>query len=386
MSVLFFCGFEYGDGQSEANQTSGTQSVQGTVKHTGDLALRCYPTTTGTGFVYVRMFSGTTPSWANYNKATLYVTFDFRYATKPSSNDECIAQTHNALAYKAELRLNSAGNLVLYDSTGSALGTGSATLAADTWYRLGLKIGTGTSSGTYEVTVNGTADISPGSNGNFTSTNNNRVYLGKVADRNNNTVDFFYDNLIVDDSAYANASAVVKRLSPDGDGTYTAFTIGSGTGSDWQQVDETGSVASDSTYLISTGSAGDASTVTLASCASASISGTILGALIRTAIHRNAEADGSVKIRARSGGTDYDSDAVASIANNGYHGTLYLTDPATSSAWTTSGLDGLEVGLVENDTDITQWFSLHVMVAYVPSGTTYATRLFRTQQIGLSPF
>jgi len=374
MALLYFTGFEYGEIQAEVAASSGTIAVQATTKHTGDYALQCNPTTTGSGYAYFQKYAAGTGSsqvQANINVATLYASFDFYVGTLPASNKEIIARGSDGTNPKLYLYVGSDGYLAVHDSTDAIVATGtSAQLSEDTWYRIDFKMGTG-ATGAYEVRVDGTTVTGLSGTASCGTVNNNRLYLGKTADRNGNTVNFYYDNLIINDDAFADTGSVVKRMSPDGDGSYTAWTA-SGSGDDWQQVDEL-RASTDSNYLISTGSDGDASTVTLQSTTDAGIAGTILGALLRGWVIRHTGSDGSVELRVRSGGSNYDSLATATQSVNKFNGYLNLVDPATSSAWTTSGLDAIEVGAVENDTDASRLYSLHLMVAYTPGATTTPT-------------
>lgn len=379
MSLLYFTGFEYGSDTAAASTASGTGDAQASVVKTGGWAYQSNPTTTGTGYVYMRSLGGSGGVWADLNVATLYATFDFYVATLPASDNEDVAVAHNGSAVKAELRINSSGYLLLTDASENTLGTSASPLSSSTWYRIDMKIGTGTDA-PFEVRVNGLAVIT-GTSSNISATNNNRFYLGKLFNRNSNTVDFIYDNLILSDSAYATSGAVVQRLSPNGDGTASDWEIGSGSGNDWENVDEL-SDATDTTYLLSTGSVGDASLFTMQNCADVGITGTILAVLPRGRINRHGASNGSVKLRFIT----YDSDAIASTSTASYTGRVYEVDPRTSAAWTTSGVDSVEFGYVENDaTNLTRLYNAHLMVLFVPAGGA-CTRLFRTRSIGLSPF
>lgn len=261
-AIVSFTGWESGD-RIETPSVSGTWSVQQTTKRTGDYALRTNPTETLTGYHALRGLAADGSS-TFYNTPIAYHTGYFRYAIKPTSNDEIIFRSvTSAIALKFELRINSSGNLAAYDSAASLLATGSTVLAADTWYRLDIKVGTGASAA-WEVKIDGTVEIS--GTGDLTLVNNGRFEVGKVVSRNGNAVDFFYDDWVIDDAAYATTPQVI-RMDANADGFYTAWT------GDYTAVDE---VPHDSgTTVISTATNLAAETVGLETAANAGVVGNV---------------------------------------------------------------------------------------------------------------
>jgi len=374
-AIRNFTGFETGDAEESAS-TSGTVSVQATTVRTGVYALRTNPATTGSGFHDYRAHS-TNGGVANINAATLYLRFYFRYATKAAANDEVIFDTFGA-ARKLEVRLNSSGNLVLYDNLLGLLATGTAVLNANTWYLIELVAGTGTTA-SIEVKVDGVSDIS--TTGDTTTTNHHRVRLGKVANRNGNSVDYFFDDVVYDDAALPDANAAVQVMQADSDGAYTAWTIGAGGAiSDWDAVDE---LPSDGaiTYLLSTLVINDATTVGLESAASAGISGTVNSVKPFITHQRDGAANGTIKLRTRSGGTDSDAATFNPLAGVGTHCIVHNTDPTDAAAWTLSKLDALEYGGVEGETtDRSRWQCGGVMVLYTPGAEAPAAAPARLQR------
>ena len=349
---------------NEFGVTSGTLSVQSTTKRTGGYALRVNPVTTAVGVAHLGKSDNVGGPDALLSVATIYARFYFRYATKPATNNEPIFapySTGNAL--KFELRLNSSGNLVAYDSTGTLMATGTTVLLANTWYRIEVQVGSG-ATGSWEVKIDGTSEIS--GTGNLVVANHGRMQIGKSVDRNNNTVDFFYDDIAVSATNYIGAGQI-EVMQADGDGTYTDFTIGAGGGADWTNVDE---IPSDdnTTYLVSTLSTSSAQTVTLESASSASISGTINAVKGHVNAMRDGASNGSYRVRIRSGTTDSDGNIASAPGSYDARHLILNTDPADSLDWTTSDLDALEVGAVEGEiTDKTRITQVAIMVDFVPS-------------------
>jgi hypothetical protein len=251
MATVNICGFETGDA-TELVSLTGTASIQSSVVRTGGYALRSNPTGSGGG-------SGTL--WGLdasglpvvHSLTTYYMRFYFRYAIKPAAGNEMIAAIDGDSSAKFQsallLRLNSDGTLAAYRSRGNyltagLLGTGSAVLSQDTWYRIEM-MRSSTAHAPWEVRVNGVTDIS-GSDGPSVITSG-AFTLGKAGNANSQTVDFFYDDVVISNSGFPGAGAVIA-LHPDGT-IADDWSIGAGSGSDYQQIDET-TPDGDTTYLV----------------------------------------------------------------------------------------------------------------------------------------
>jgi hypothetical protein len=358
-AVLNLCGFESG-ASSERSTDSGTFSVQSTTKRTGNYALRINTSTTG--FHRFNQFA-TDGNTTNMNAADVYVRFYMRVATAPAANTENVFQAHDNTNVKLELRLNSSRQLVAYDTALSVLGTGATALSLNTWYRIEVRVGTGAAA-TYEVKIDGVSELS--GTGNLSTTNNARVDLGRTTNRNSQATDIYYDDFLIDDATYPGAGQIVA-LTPDGDGNAVTWTIGAGAGNDWENVDEV-PADDDTTYLLSTLSVGQASTVSLISSTAASISGTIkaVKAFVRT--KRDGAANGTFQLRLRSNTTNSDGANAASGSTYGVNQLIHAVDPATSAAWAVAALDSVEVGVEEAEaTDRTRWTASMVMVDFEPA-------------------
>lgn len=368
MAWYAITGWEGGT-NNECYLSGGTYEVSASAGRDSDYGFRAYPTTTATGYTNLATPSTSTGGNAEFDLATLYCSFDFKIVTLPGSGAEefWCSKTASGSSYKLSCRINSSGNVVVYVGGTTLLATGTAALSTGTWYRVNVKSPTGTNVA-WEVTVdNGTVESLSGT---CTSANNNaRVAVGKSVDRSSQTVDFYYDNMLVGDSAYADQGARIKLMSPDGDGTNTAWTIGSGSGAEWTIVDDL-PVAGATDYLVSTGTSGDESGVTLESTTTAGISGTIVVAKYMT-YSRTQSGTGSFKMRIRSGSNTIDLITLAPGNTGTAYAQMSVNDPATSAAWTTSGLDSAELCSVENmtGTPYSRWYYGHLCVAYVPASS-----------------
>lgn len=354
-TVVNFTGFETGD-TVEVGSGVGTQSFSTTTVRTGTYALRTNPTTTGVSWRRVNGLAATGVTSA-YNSPTTYYTVYFRYATKPAANDEeILAFGGTGAEVKWTLRLDSDGHINAYDNNTALLdpGTGTTVLSANTWYLIEVQSGTG-ASGAYEVKINGTSEFS--GTGNLGSPNNGTIFLGKHVNQNGNSVDFFYDDLAIDNTDYPGAGKVFIQ-KPTGDGTYTAWTGGTtGTYTDVDEVPHD----SDTTY-IGDSTSGNAETTAVQTGTQAGLIGTpkSVKALV---VVKDEGGVSSVKLRFRSNTTDgTDTTAVDPGASYVLLAKIFNTDPATSDTWTIGGIDTLQVGVVNNASVAARATALYTMV------------------------
>jgi hypothetical protein len=377
-AVLNFTGFETGDASECA--VSGTTAFSTTTIRTGSYALRVNPTTTNVGSARVQgqLADGTFSAW---DAATVYVRFYFRYATAPASNsEEIFVAQDQATGGKFFLRINSAGNLMAFASDGTTQSgsTGSSTLNAGTWYRIEAQVGTGLNAN-YEVRLNGNVELS-GTN-NLSFSNNGAVLFGKSVNRNGQTVDFFYDDIVVDDAAYPGPSEV-KMLVPNAAGVFD-------TGADWRnnsgsscsgtansatfaEVDEVPH-NSDTDFICKTSASSSPLGVTfnVQDTGTVGITGTVKTLKSLGIFKKTVSPAVAMRLRLRSSTTNDDTTAGDVSTSYVNRAKLYATDPATSAAWTLSGVDGVQVGAVHDQNSAREGraTALYVMVDYTPPTT-----------------
>jgi hypothetical protein len=329
-------------GQSEeAVATGGTFSFQGTtVRSTGRQALQCNPTTTGTGTAAFGNWSST-GIVQSMNIADCYATFYFRFATAPAANSEPICQIVNsASTLKLELRLTSAGNLSLYDTGIVLVGTGSTSLSANTWYRIGIRSGNGVSANYAVYVAAETADFGAAELSGTcdqSTTNIDRVRLGKTNNRNSQTVDFFFQDLLIDDAQVWNSYKIGIAL-PIANGTDTAWT---GTYTDCDEYPHD----TDTTFIEDT-TLSDAETYDMSSFTTIGGAGgdTIHGVVLTAIRRRTTASTTNQRLRLRSGATTDETSSTNAGTTYALGGKLYLTDPQDAGAWTSTKFDALEAG------------------------------------------
>lgn len=330
MAILNTISFETGT-VAELFGPAGTYSVvTSPVRNNTTYSLRVNPTTTGTGGGYLYGAGG-----GGFNIATGYATFYFRYATRPASSDEPIATSIAAgNPLKMELRINSSGNLAVYDSTSTLVATGTTVLAANTWYRIDLRSGNGTSAA-YEIRIDGVTELSGTCNQG--ATNFNQVAIGKYFNRNGQTVDFYYSTCRVDDAAFATSDFAQKLIFPNADGSQTDWT------GDYTNVN-TWSTTDDVSYIATT-TQNAKELFTKSSLSSNGVSGTINAIKVLESARRSAQPT-AFAILILSGATEAQSANIAPGTSYAAYAYVRTTDPATSVTWTTSGVDNLEIGAI----------------------------------------
>lgn len=340
MSITAFNGFESGvggDGLASGTFSLATSPTRGAWS---TYSFRSNPTTTGTGYYAVLGTNGTLLSTSANLGSPAYFTFYFYISTLPASGNEEFAD----VVAKMQLRVSDAGVISAYNGT-TLIATGTAILTTATWYKIQIACGTGAGA-IVQVKVNGTTDIN--TTATLSSSNTGSIRLGKVTNRNGNSVDFYYDDCIVSNSAYVDA-VKIARLIPDANGTYQTFTVGAGAGSHYQVVGVVPpGVGFTTSYLVSTVNPGDAETEAIQDASVKGITPNILAASQFVPMIRDGASNGRVKVRLRSGSTNTDSVAFATTSGVQYSCTINETDPATGAAWTTSGISGTEVGLVQD--------------------------------------
>ena len=390
MALVNLTGFESGS-SSELQGTGGTFSIVTSPVRTGTYALRINPTTTATGQVNIGSIDST-GVLANNAQSTSVMGFAFRYATKPASNNEVIAGNYGSIAdIKGELRINSSGNLEHYRASGALVATGATALVADTWYYIEYKV-VNSATGAYEVKINGVSEFS----GTADHGTGNTVFiqLGKNPNRNGNTVDFFYDDWYVDNANFVGSQyhiPEIRILLPNGAGASADW--GNGTGTTFAEVDEVPpeSDGADLTYIQADPAVDDNTYHTLAveSTATKSVTGDV-DALKGYVWGKTASTSGTsnVNIRLRNAGSNTDGADMPEMTTSyrGYH-ILAVTDPATSAAWTLSGVDTAEIGMNAGLIAQTQRFSAaYIFVLARPNTTPPATGVaYRRTLMGVGP-
>lgn len=221
-----------------------------------------------------------------------------------------------------------------------------------TWYYVEFKVVIHASAGAVTIKVNGTQVYNATSLNTQATANayGTRVRVGGTGIGGNGAA---VDDLYLCDGVDATATQGVplndflaaapdglriSYLGPTGAGTTTQFTPSAG--SNYQCVDDVPS--NDDTDYVSSGTVGNTDTYAMADLPSSS--GTVRA--VQTVIKWRKDDAGTRSGAAvvRSGGTNYVGATVAAADTYGIAMEVRGADPATSAAWTPSGVNAMEIG------------------------------------------
>lgn len=380
MTILNFTGFEQGtvlssqgsdDYQVFANFGG---SVQSTIKKNGSYAAEFDKVTNNIPSLVLAPYAADGRINTNSGSyGTIYFTGYFRYASKPASGDEFILTIvpSGGGTEIAGITLASDGKLKIYD-TGNGngnevlLGTSTTALSQDVWYRIGIKIIAG-ASGSYEVKIDGTSEISGSRTWNITS-NIGYTKVGNSYDKGSQSFKFYWDDIVLDDSAYIDVDYAVGILKPNANGSTMSWANGTGA-SDYTQVDE---IPIDITDYVQSPTSGNPNIAlfNFQSRSDAGINNGTIYAVKAVAIHReNSTVSSATLIRVRSGSTNSDSGTLNGTTSTQGRSSILVNNPATGSAWSNSAIDAIEAGLVENNAVAVRGISVMVYVLYAQATT-----------------
>ncbi len=369
-----FLGFETGDlNEAHTANSAGTgaTTVQTTRVHSGTYGadLNC-PASTDTCSFSVRSWNANAES-ADDAVLDSYVTVYYAAPTLPAANDEpfLVAQNSSGTS-KIEFRFNSSGMIVPYIGGTVAETAGTHPVATSSGLScIQIYVGSGASNATYSVKVDEVTDGGD-SNNNLLAGGASRWIFGKNSNRNSQIVRYYIDDIVFDNAAQPPCGQSIARMDPDSDGATTTWTIGAGAGADWENVDDVPPDNS-TTYLLSTGTAGNASTVGLESATSAAITGAVNAVKSFGLFVRNGGTNGSIQMRLASGSNIADATAsTVSTVTPSYstRSNVFVTEPVTGNPWSTTLLNSLEVGAVEASTNTTRATVFNAHVLFTPSG------------------
>lgn len=364
MACVNFSGWESGD-NSEFRSSTGTNSVQTSVVRTGVYALQVNPTTSAVGNMRLGGIRADGRPNGEMSVNSLYTRFYFRIGTAPASSEEqFIEMADTGGSTKCYFTLNSSRQIKAYSNSGALIATGATALSVDTWYRIEIQTSTGSGNQAYEVKIDGTSEIS-GTMNQLTNQHGS-LYIGKRTNLNSQTINFYYDDIYCDDSAFPGAGQSV-RLAPTANGATAQWTSGTGS-SNYLEVDEIPPSTSD--YLQNSVSTNQAHYVTLESTSTKSVSGTINSVKSHIYAREGTSGTSSNQLKLKSGATTVDTTAYNHSTTNQHILKLNDTDPNTASAWTTSAIDSIEVGVLEANAIAMRCMYMAAYVDFVPGAGT----------------
>lgn len=237
--------------------------------------------------------------------------------------------------------------ILLYTGTGTLVATSTASVSASDWFMLEVHVMIANSGGIIEVKINGlsdptgvfTGDTQPGTQ----TTINNLGFVGVTGG-----FTFYFDDIAINDTTGSTDNSWcgdgrVIALTPNANGDSSDLVGNDGNSTDnYLLVDEAPSDG-DTTYVESdVPNAKDLYNLT--PCGLTNVN--IQRVWVEAVAEDTTSGDGVVKLLMKTGSTEYESDDIAlGSAYAKQKSSEYLTNPNTSSAWTTSQLDSLQVGM-----------------------------------------
>jgi hypothetical protein len=346
---LLTTGYETGDINESGTSTIGSSggqtvvSASPTPRLSGAYCLKCLGAATNGSSTKNFSFGG--------SKTEVWVRFGFWNHPNTTLTEVLFAQVLDSLAaVQACLTFTPSDGLLRARQgivSGALLGTASLTMSIDQWHLIEWRHQmTSATVGATEVWLDGTRVINFSGDNTATSTINvANLMLGMVTNvTNTGFYDAFDDIAVNDTSGSINNGQIfdgrVVLLKPNGAGTNTNQTRGgTDSGANWSQVDELPPSLTD--YVFSA-TAGTRDTYALEDVPSGTWAVNCCEVL---AFAQNSDAGaGSLGLTVKSGATTNEGTAQALGITGQYLRQLYETDPATSTAWTVSGVNALEAG------------------------------------------
>ncbi len=240
-----------------------------------------------------------------------------------------------------DVRFNSSGNLVVTNGSGTVLATSSRVFSPSVWYHIEAKVKVHSSTGTYEIRIDGVA-ISDLTGSGANTRNGGTGVITRIDSA------YVGPNFYIDDYLILDTTGALNNDFPGDNKITTIFPVGAGahtdfapsTGSNWQNVDDNPEDA-DTTYNESN-TPGDIDTFNMTNVTDAS---SILG-VGHTIMHRKTDA-GVRQIAAvlrDSANADHVGTTITESTSYAGSEEFYEIDPNTSSPWAQSNLNASEFG------------------------------------------
>src|SRR3989344_2880264 len=318
VAVLNIFGAESGD-LLEAFSFSSGVSTTTSVKRSGSYSfLLPYTSSSVNRTIDLGQISPTsgTPAGNGNLGNPAYISLFFQISALPGSAEETLGTTVNSSSVqKMRWAVNSSGNILVYDSDSALLDTRTANFA----------------------------------------TGGSIISLLKWGRKNtlfNSDTNVYFDDILMSTVDYPGDARILGAV-PEANGSTMQWTSGTGA-SDYTQVNER--PGSSTQYVANPASGANEWAVfdfpsSSAITSGASVSDTIVAIKVHvTANDNNSGVANAFKSRLRSGSQNSDSAGRNLLIGDVASEVVANTDPNTSAAWTTAGIDEVEAGGIETNT------------------------------------
>lgn len=357
-----------------SNVTGAGATIQTAVTRSGGYAARTNPTAATAFFRY---------HYSTTNLSTFaYLRVYMRIAALPGANTTVVRFVDNANNQCAQLRLTATGTLVLLDAASNPVGSASAALSLNQWYRIELGLDASSAPGSVEARIDG-ATFASGANSAQAPWA--RVLFGPVVSA---TCDIYWDDAALNDNSGTLQNSwpgdgKILHLVPAATGDANAWNNtanGAGSTANWQLVSDV--PPDDATTLVQSGTLNAEDFYNLGDSGIGSsdvVNVSMVGLRLR---NNTADAVTAVKaeLKKTSGGTILQGAAI--VPNGTSFGTNAPAQPRNytliahrdpdGNAWTQSTIDSAQAGvkITAAGTNRIQVSAVWVSVDYTPSTST----------------
>ena len=376
MAVLWFTGFEGGHQTKEPfYSVTGSGLTVGTdYARTGDYGCQLEAVVDSVFAGFLRACSNTNGDISAGFDDDTRIHFYMKIITlPPGSERDMLVYSERTGSVGLTLVLEDDGSLSLSEvniSTNAVndLGNTTATYDDGLWHAIQIKDDWhgGSPSHSYELIVDDVSKIS-GTTDGLAAASVSTVYFGKLDNAFNSSYEVYIDDVAITSDDYIAYPFSINMFVPDADGTYTDWArTGFGLTYDWQAVDEI--PPDDNTTYIRSNVADERSSFLCEDSVGTGLGKAIAAVKANYVCLRGAGGDTTHFFIRDSGGTDRDTPtAVALTAAYKAYATIWVTNPATSAAWSSVAIDATEIGIlcavVETVTTRCTALQLHVLYA-----------------------
>ncbi len=391
MARLWLSGFELNSAAAgmEVTAVGGVPVVQTTTFRSGARALECSGMSSGTAKGCRVNFAATT------QVGPFFFRCYFRYSTAPSAANTII-QVNDTNAFTTQLasiELNNNGTLQLRDEDGT-IGSPSAALSANTWYRIEFKASTAGGAGAHllEAKLDGTV-FATASNRSL-SANLITFHFGANLNAEAQTTGaWYFDDIAINDGTgsfqndYPGEGEIII-LRPTGDSSVQWSRGGADSGANWSQLEEL--PPNDATDYVQSNTLDQIDLYTLGDTPAAMDTGDTINCVmpgVRFAVDNATGSDPDITIGLSVSGNADECSAidVNSVSYFSNHNAGVMINypalannsnyevPGTNTAWTKSDLDSALYRLREaaTDTHFARVSAVWVYVDHKPGANQY---------------
>ncbi len=244
-----------------------------------------------------------------------------------------------------DLELQSDGEIEMTRSFTQVAVSSGLGITTGQWYYLEWEIYVHDTLGTYDLKINGATVFSGTNTDTKATTTTSPVHPSGIMIVGSSSGDHFIDDVyLIDDTGLTNNSflgdCIVETLYPDGDGTTNDFTPLSGL-TNYEMVDDGGTPDTGTTYVASS-TVNHIDLYTFGNLVEEV--DTIYGVHVGAMHSVMSAGPRQVRVLTRTGGVNYESDALGCAASYTHTYGLWEDNPNTAAAWTEANFNGAEFG------------------------------------------